>query len=303
MYSLSTCWNSNRHTDGRAMLEEIRDLGFEYAELSHGIRISLLPGIFEAVAKGVIKISSVHNFCPLPLGYNHPNPNIFKFSAQKETEWSNALKYSIKSLETAAKVKAVAMVLHFGRLPISDEVTDMLSEAIKADDAAKHGDILEAMMIERERVKEAPQSRAIKLVKELAVKAAEMDIKLGLEIREAVDEIPLEGDYPAILNEFPPDTVGYWHDIGHAQIKANLGLIHHRAHLDTVAPRLFGFHIHDVIFPDQDHRAPGTGSIDFKGLASYAAGNKIKVMELNPSVTVDEVKQGFEFLKSVWGPN
>ena len=32
MYSFSTCWNSHRHTDGRAMLEEIRDLGFEYAE-------------------------------------------------------------------------------------------------------------------------------------------------------------------------------------------------------------------------------------------------------------------------------
>ena len=43
MYSLSTCWNSHRHTDGRAMLREIRDLGFDYAELSHGIRISLLP--------------------------------------------------------------------------------------------------------------------------------------------------------------------------------------------------------------------------------------------------------------------
>jgi hypothetical protein len=46
------------------MLREIRDLGFEYAELSHGIRISLLPGIFEAVEAGEIKISTRHNFCP-----------------------------------------------------------------------------------------------------------------------------------------------------------------------------------------------------------------------------------------------
>ena len=52
MYSFSTCWNSSRHTDGRAMLREIRDLGFEYAELSHGIRISLMPGILEAVSAG-----------------------------------------------------------------------------------------------------------------------------------------------------------------------------------------------------------------------------------------------------------
>ena len=33
------------------MLREIRDLGFEYAELSHGTRISLLPGIIEAEYK------------------------------------------------------------------------------------------------------------------------------------------------------------------------------------------------------------------------------------------------------------
>ena len=68
MYSFSTCWNSGRHTDGRAMLREIRDLGFDHAELSHGIRISLMPGILEAVDAGEIKISSLHNFCPLPDG-------------------------------------------------------------------------------------------------------------------------------------------------------------------------------------------------------------------------------------------
>ena len=58
------------------MLEEISALGFEYAELSHGIRISLLPGILDAVDAGIIKISSVHNFCPLPMGIDRPAPNI-----------------------------------------------------------------------------------------------------------------------------------------------------------------------------------------------------------------------------------
>src|SRR3954462_3850917 len=86
MYSLSSCWNSHRHTDGRAMLREIRDLGFEYAELSHGTRISLLPGVIEAVDAGEIKISSLHNFCPLPMGVNHSAPNLFKFSAYKPME-------------------------------------------------------------------------------------------------------------------------------------------------------------------------------------------------------------------------
>ena len=63
------------------MLREIRELGFEWAELSHGIRISLLPGIIEAVDAGEIKISSLHNFCPLPMGVNHAAPNLYLFSS------------------------------------------------------------------------------------------------------------------------------------------------------------------------------------------------------------------------------
>ena len=80
---LSTCWNSHRHTDGRAMLREIRDLGFQYAELSHGTRISLLPGILEAVDAGEIRISSLHNFCPLPMGVTYAAPNLYQFSAER----------------------------------------------------------------------------------------------------------------------------------------------------------------------------------------------------------------------------
>src|SRR5437763_181789 len=86
MYSLSSCWNSHRHTDGRAMLREIRDLGFEYAELSHGTRISLLPGILEAIDADEIKISSLHNFCPLPIGVNSSAPNLYQFSAERPRE-------------------------------------------------------------------------------------------------------------------------------------------------------------------------------------------------------------------------
>ena len=86
MYSFSTCWNSHRHTDGRAMLREIRELGFEYAELSHGTRISLMPGILDAVDAGEIKISSLHNFCPLPMGVNHAAPNLYQFSDERPRE-------------------------------------------------------------------------------------------------------------------------------------------------------------------------------------------------------------------------
>src|ERR1044072_7883521 len=110
MYSLSTCWNSSRHTDGRLMLREIRELGFEYAELSHGIRISPLHGIMEAAEAGEIKISTLHNFCPLPIGVNHAAPNLFKFTSLDARERENAFRHTLKTIETAARVKAQLVV-------------------------------------------------------------------------------------------------------------------------------------------------------------------------------------------------
>ncbi len=85
------------------MLREIRSLGFDTAELSHGIRISLLPGIIESVEAGEMKISSLHNFCPLPMGVNHAAPNLFVFSSTDPRERESAFKHSVRTIETAAR--------------------------------------------------------------------------------------------------------------------------------------------------------------------------------------------------------
>ena len=49
------------------MIQEILDLGFENVELSHGVRVSLIGGIQQMYDAGKVRISSLHNFCPLPL--------------------------------------------------------------------------------------------------------------------------------------------------------------------------------------------------------------------------------------------
>src|SRR5437764_9285204 len=130
MYSFSTCWNSHRHTDGRAMLREIRELGFEYAELSHGTRAALVPGIVEAVNAGEIKISSLHNFCPLPLGVNHASPNLYEFSDERARERELAIKHTLKTFEFAERVKAPVVVLHLGSIEMKD-YTGKLGEMLE----------------------------------------------------------------------------------------------------------------------------------------------------------------------------
>ncbi|MEI8207472.1 MAG: hypothetical protein WCG03_11395 [Kiritimatiellales bacterium] len=120
MYSLSTCWNSHRHTNGRDMLREIRDLGFDHAELSHGTRISLLSGILEAVDTGEIRISSVHNFCPLPIGVTRSAPNLYQFTDLRARQRELALKHTRKTFDFAVRVKAPLVVLHLGSVEMAD---------------------------------------------------------------------------------------------------------------------------------------------------------------------------------------
>ncbi|HEX9046011.1 MAG TPA: TIM barrel protein, partial [Verrucomicrobiae bacterium] len=119
--------------------------------------------------------------------------------------------------------------------------------------------------------------------------------------REAVEELPLESDFASLLKEFPAPTVYYWHDVGHAQIKTDLGFIEHAPFLAERADRLAGFHIHDVKFPARDHFPPGGGDIDFAALKPYVKPEHIKVFELSPKVPVEALRQGVAHLKAIWG--
>jgi sugar phosphate isomerase/epimerase len=304
MYSLSTCWNSGRHTDGRAMLREIRDLGFEYAELSHGIRISLLPGILDAVQAGEIKISTLHNFCPLPMGVHYPAPNLFKFSSEDRRERESAWKHSLKTIETAARVGAKLVVLHSGQVDIKD-YNDKLEEMVARGEreTPRYRKLVEEMDSKRERRKERALELSLDMIRNLADAAAGEGLLLGIENREAVEEIPFDHDLPIFLAQLPPN-VRYWHDCGHAQIKENLGLIQHALHLEGMAERLGGLHVHDVIADEEgqhDHCPPGFGMIDYAALRPWVRPEHIKVLELSPGTESEHVRRGFEHIKSVWG--
>lgn len=302
MYSLSTCWNSHRHTDGRAMLREIRDLGFSHAELSHGTRISLLPGILEAVDAGEIRISSVHNFCPLPMGVNYAAPNLYQFSAERPRERELAKRYTLKTIEFAARVKASAVVLHCGSLDLKNYTDKLLDLVTRREKVADKYARLCAEADEKREAKKGPAvERVNELLKELIPAAEANGVKLGLENRQALEELPLDSDFNFLFRELASPTFVYWHDTGHGQIKENLGFLHHAMQVESLRDRLFGLHIHDVQFPGRDHCAPGSGTINFAALKPFLKPEHIKVFELSPKLTVEEVKRGVEHLKGIWG--
>lgn len=285
------------------MLHEIRELGFEYAELSHGTRISLLPGIIAAVEAGEIRISSLHNFCPLPMGVNHAAPNMFQFSSENPRERELAERHTLKTLDFAVKMKAPLVVLHSGSIEMKDYTDKLLEMVARGQRETPKYEKLCAEVDEKREAKKGPYFERVKeMLRKLAVEAGNRGIKLGIENRESLEELPIESDFQFLFKELNSPHIGYWHDTGHAQIKEHLGFIPHTMHLETLREHLCGFHIHDVQFPGKDHCPPGTGTIDFAALKPFVKPEHIKVFELSPSLKPDQVKRGVEHLLSIWGP-
>ena len=107
---------------------------------------------------------------------------------------------------------------------------------------------------------------------------------------EKIDELPLDADMADLLAGLGADApVGYWHDTGHADIKEGMGLLNHREHLERLAPRLLGFHLHDVSANGHDHQPVGAGHIDFQMISSFWRPEHRLTLELSPRATVDEV--------------
>ena len=304
MYSFSTCWNSHRHTDGRALLREIRELGFEHAELSHGTRISLMPGILDAVGAGEIRISSLHNFCPLPMGVSYAAPNLYQFSDERPRQRELAERHTLKTIEFAARLKAPVVVLHSGSIEMRGYTEKLLEMTARGErETDKYRKLCAELDEKREAKKEKFMERTIEALKKILPEAESRGIRLGIENRQALEELPIDSDYQFLFREIPSPNLVYWHDTGHAQIKENLGFIHHAMHLESLRGRLAGFHIHDVQFPGKDHCAPGTGGIDFAALKPMVTPEHIKVFEFSPSLSVEEAKRGVEHIRGIWGPD
>jgi len=284
------------------MLREIRDLGFEFAELSHGTRISLMPGILQAVDAGELRISTLHNFCPLPMGVNHSAPNLYQFSDERPRERELAHKHTLKTLDFAVRVKAPLVVLHVGSVEMkgyTDKLLEMLAAGEK--ESVRYKKLCAELSEKREKKKKEFWARTIESLKKIVPEAESRGLKLGVENRQSLEELPVESDYDFLFKEITSPNLVYWHDTGHAQIKENLGFINHRAHLESRREQLAGFHIHDVQFPGRDHCAPGSGMIDFAALKPSVKPAHIKVFEFSPSMTVVEAQRGIAHIKQIWG--
>jgi sugar phosphate isomerase/epimerase len=279
------------------MLREMADLGFDRVELSHGIRITLVPGILKAVEEGVVKVGSTHNFCPLPMGAFQAAPNFFQPSSANSQERDQWQRQTKRSIDFAAQVGATLLVCHLGSVKYLWLEPDrhMVAYREAHPDAARSGDKAYRALVDKALLKLRRRmppfwQRTQDCIRTVLDYAAEKNVRLGLENREAFEELPVDADFPEFLAGMPaPASAGYWHDVGHAHLKEGMGLVDHRGQLEANAARMLGFHLHDVDAEGHDHQAIGSGSVDFDMVASFWRPEHIFVIELSPRVSTEGV--------------
>ena len=288
------------------MLKEIADLGFSRVELSHGVRISLVPGILNAVSEGWITVGSVHNFCPLPTGVIYPAPNYYEPTSGDPGERRQWARYTRQTIEFALRVNALSIIIHCGSVPFIwrhpaqriDRYREKHREIELAGDPGYERLILSAMNRMRKQEKRYWDRLRSGLDQVIPI-AEENGIRIGLENREGVTELPLDDEMAVLLSEYS-DPVGYWHDTGHAVLKQNLGILNHRSHLLQNCERLIGFHLHDVDTDERDHRCLGTGIVDFTMVREFFRGDYHFVLELNPRLSTEDVCASRDYLSKLF---
>lgn len=284
------------------MLLEIRELGFENVELSHGIRLSLFDGIQQAVAAGEVRISSLHNFCPLPVGVNGPAPDYYLPSARKDWERQTYLRHTLRTLEFASALGAKMVVLHLGLVPMWNYTLRLVELHANGRAATPKFDRVRTKALKVRARRQPKYFEAVVTALETVVpRAKERGLRLGLETRFGLEEIPDADEVALLLQKFGPDVVGYWHDVGHAQIKENIGLLTQEAMLERFRGQTIGMHLQDFTPPLHDHQPPGQGKFDFQRLVPFLTDEMLLVWELHPEwkpeQIVDNCKQAQKTLR------
>lgn len=297
MNVFSTCWNSARHKDGGAICDEIRGLGFESIEVSHGLTLDKLPGILKAVDEKRIRVEGVHNFCPAPIEILGDAPDAYRFTSHRPNERERARRLSLETLEVAARLGAKYVVLHMGMVELfmNREGTRTLERY------ARHGMLCtpeyshykNKLLHKRIRLAPLYYERARAALHDLAEKAREFNLVLGVEGRSHMEQVPGELEMLPLMEEFRDNPhVHYWHDFGHIQRKHNLLLLDHYQYLEALEPYLYGSHVNDVQWPSRDHRAPFFGGdVDFHTLVPrFFTRDMPLTWELASSVTAKQIR-------------
>jgi len=271
-------WARRSYTDLLEFSSDARAWGFTAVEANAYVTS---PAMLERLARGPLPLTSIHN----------PSPNIessrgtlsynLNLGSLDESERTEAVKFATMTIENAERLGARAVVLHMGHVPMRKSIQRQLHDMWHADmmGTEEYAAVQRSIPALRAPTEAQHLGRSIQSIRELETVARKGEVRLGIETRHNLHEIPNIDEMAVMLAATDPDVVGYWHDTGHAATQQRLGFASHEDWLQRYADRLVGIHLHDLNH-ERDHQPPGTGEIDWPMIASYLPDDAIRVCEI-----------------------
>ncbi|MDD5557692.1 MAG: TIM barrel protein [bacterium] len=303
MLAFSTSWNADGRFTPRGLLTTVRGFGFGAIELSYFHREDEVRALLSGARETGLRIASVHNFCPLPPGpeARRARSEVLLLSSLDDRERREAVERTRRSIDTAAAAGAAVLVMHLGRVEVAPGTRTLIGLYRAGRKGSREYGAVRGRL-ERRRAGRARRhlDQVFRSLDALCPAAAGAGVTLAVENRFHYREIPSYDECREILDRFSGAAVGYWHDVGHAQVMENLGFPAHEEWLGAAGGRLRGFHIHDALLCE-DHMPPGDGMVDFARLGPYARPDVEWVLELSPAHPPQAVARGLDGLRSATG--
>lgn len=299
MFAISTAWSVRRTSDAEEMIEESRRLGFDCLELGHSLNVATVMGMQEAYERGEIRVSSLHNFCPAIqwLPSSMPGPDIYSPASLDRGERMMAVKRTKVTIDTAQRFGAGAVVMHLGRVEMKI-LTPVLIQLYNAGEkgSPRYEKVKGKLLAKREKKRFRHLDVLYKSLDELVAYSEPKGVKIGIENRYFVEDIPSFDEIKLILDKFEGANIYYWHDVGHAQCSEELDVMPQESFLRMYESCMVGIHLHDVIGVS-DHKVPLTGNFDFTKLKPYLDRQTIKVVEAFVPAPEEDVIRGMEYIR------
>jgi sugar phosphate isomerase/epimerase len=246
MISLSASWNSSKHASGRAVIDEIRSLGFSSVELGFALTEKKVEEILALHREGGFQVTSLHNMCPLPpeIDPKSPSPDTYSLASCDEAERSRAVDAAKKTVDYSVRFGASAVVIHAGKIDVQGRMRELAALVSENKEFVALRDL---MIAEREKAKGEHLRNVIRSLEDLVAYSRKAGVRIGVENRYYYREIPIMSEFETLFEHFAPGELYYWHDVGHAEVFDRLGIYHHQALLSKFGGRLLGIHLHDIV--------------------------------------------------------